>query len=165
MNQTARFALPFLAPGQMQKEMQVNEALQRIDLLLCALVEGPPANDPPASPAAGQCYLVGNAPIGDWAGNAEAMAGFTDGGWRFVAPSEGLQVLLRATGETMIRRGGAWETGVVRAQEIRVGGEKVLGAQQPTIAVPAGGSVIDAEARAAISEIVASLRSHGLIRS
>lgn len=163
MDQTARFALPFLAPGQFQKELQVNESLQRIDILLCALVEGPPADDPPASSLVGQAYLIGDAPTGDWAGNAGTIAGFTDGGWRFVAPPEGARVLDRTTGETIVRRGGLWETGVVRAREFWADGAKVLGEQQPSIADPAGGPVIDAEARVAISDILASLRTHGLI--
>lgn len=165
MDQTARFALPFLAPGQMQKELQVNESLQRIDLLLSAFVESPPANDPPASPMPGQCYLVGDAPTGVWAGNAGAIAGFTDGGWRFVVPPEGAQLLVRSTSETMVRRNDAWETGIVRAREIQVGGQKIVGERQSPIAAPAGGSTIDPEARATISEIIASLRAHGLIGS
>lgn len=165
MDQTARFALPFLAPGQFQKELQVNEALQCIDLLMCALVEGVPADDPPASPLVGQTYLVGDAPTGSWAGNAGAIAGFTDGGWRFVAPPDGAQVLDRTTGETIVRRSGAWESGVVRAREIQVDGIKVLGGQQASIMAPSGGSIVDPEARTAISAIIASLRAHGLIAS
>ena len=163
MDQTARFALPFLAPGQTQKELQVNEGLQRIDLLLCALAEGPPANDPPPGPVVGHTYLVADAPNGDWAGNAGAIAGFTNGGWRFIAPPEGVQLLDRTTGQMVIRRGGNWETGVVRAREIQVSGQKVLGERQPPIAVPAGGSTVDVEARDAISEILAALRAHGLV--
>ena len=165
MNETARFALPFLAPGQMQKELQVNEGLQRLDMLLSALVEGPPLNDPPVSPMPGPCYRIGDVPTGAWAGNAGAIAGFTDGGWRIVLPPEGAQVLDRSTGETMVRRDSAWEAGVVRAREIMVEGLKVVGAQQPSIAAPTGGSTIDPEARGAISEIIASLRAHGLIGS
>jgi hypothetical protein len=165
MDQTVRFAFPFLAPGQIQKEMQVNESLQRIDLLLCALVEGLPINDPPSSPLAGQAYLVGDTPTGDWTGSAGAIAGFTEGGWRFVAPPEGAQIVNRVTGEAMTRRNGVWETGVARVREIQVGGHKVLGEQQPSIAVPSGGSVVDDEARAAITDIIASLQAHGLIDS
>jgi hypothetical protein len=41
MDQSARCGLPFLAPGQAQKEWFHNEALQRIDMLLCPVVEGP----------------------------------------------------------------------------------------------------------------------------
>lgn len=165
MDQTARFALPFLAPGQSQKELQVNEGLQRIDILLSMLVEGPAANDPPASPIAGQSYLIGDAPTGDWAGNAGAIAGYTDGGWRFVAPPDGAQATDRVTGETMVRRSGAWETGIFRVREIQVGGTRVVGQQQPPIMAPSGGSVADLEARAAISEIVVAMRAHGLIAS
>ena len=147
----------------MQKELQVNESLQRIDLILCALVEGPPASDPPAVPMAGQCYLVGEAPSGDWIGNAGAIAGYTDGGWRFVAPPEGAQLLDRMTGEAIVRRGGIWETGIVRAREVQVGGQAVLGARQPSIAGPEGGSVIDAEARSAIAAMIAAMEAHGLV--
>ncbi len=132
-------------------------------MLLCTLIEGPPSNNPPAGPIVGQSFLVGDSPVGDWAGHAGEIAGFTDGGWRFVAPPDGTQLLNRATGEAMVRRNAAWEIGVAHVQEIQVDGRKVLGAQQPSILAPAGGSVADLEARAAISEIIVSLRAHGLI--
>src|SRR5688572_24198881 len=88
MDQTARFALPYLAPGQLQKELFHNEALQRVDMLLCPVVEGPPAASPPVSPTAGSCYLVGSGASGAWAGNDGALACFTEGGWRFAAPTD-----------------------------------------------------------------------------
>lgn len=165
MDQTARFALPFLAPGQVHKELQVNESLQRIDLFLNALVEGPPANEPPTAPLPGQCYLVGDAPTGAWSGYAGTIAGFTEGGWRFTPPPEGAQLLDRTTGETTVRRDGAWESGIVRASEVRVGDVPVLGARQPPIELPAGGSTVDPEARSAIAQVVAALSAHGLIES
>ena len=68
MDKSARFALPFLAPGQLQKEWFHNESLQKIDMLLCAAVEEPPQNDPPVGPAAGQCFLIGENPTGIWIG-------------------------------------------------------------------------------------------------
>lgn len=165
MDQTARFALPFLAPGQVQKEWLHNESLQRIDMLLSAAVEAPPQNDPPASPVAGQCFLIGESPTADWIGQAGAIAGFSDGGWRFVAPIEGAQLLVRATGETMVRRNGTWEAGIVRVRQVQVDGLTILRGQQPSIATPAGGSVIDTESRSAISAIISALQAHGLIAS
>src|SRR5436190_7808713 len=113
MDQTARFALPQLTPGQAQKEWYHNEALQRIDMLLCPAVEGAAIAAPPVSPAAGACYLVATGATGAWAGQDGALATFTEGGWRFVAPIEGARVLDRTSGQMMVRRGGSWEAGVV----------------------------------------------------
>ena len=88
--------------------------------------------------------------------HTESESGFARG-------ADGVRVRNRTTGETMVRRDGAWETGVLRAREVRVGEHKVLGEQQPPIMVPASGSVVDLEARSAIADIVASLQAHGLI--
>ena len=165
MDQTPRFALPFLAPGQAQKEWFVNESLQIIDMLLCPVVEAPPLNNPPAGAVPGQCFAVGDAPAGDWAGRGGSIAGFSGGGWRFVVTPEGARLLIRSTGETVVRRDGAWETGVVRARQVQVDGRAVLGSRQPSIQAPAGGLVVDAEARSAISTVIAAMQAHGLIET
>jgi hypothetical protein len=163
MEQSARFALPFLSPGQAQKEWFHNEALQRIDMILSAAVEGPAIATPPTSPAAGACYLVGSAATGAWAGQDGAIAAYTDGGWRFVAPLEGAQALDRASGQILVRRSGVWENGIVRGQEVRVNGLTVVRQRQPAVADPAGGSVVDTQCRTAVASILATLRTHGLI--
>jgi hypothetical protein len=163
MDQTARFALPYLAPGQLQKELFHNEALQRVDMLLCPVVEGPPAASPPVSPTAGSCYLVGSGASGAWAGNDGALACFTEGGWRFAAPTDGMTLVDRASGQFLSRRSGAWEAGILRAQEIRVDGVAVVRARQSPIAEPLGGAQIDGECRAAVGQILAAMRAHGLI--
>lgn len=163
MDQTARFALPLLAPGQLQKELFHNEALQRADALLSPVVEGAPSATPPASPSVGACYVVGGSATGSWSGQDGSLASFTGGGWRFVAPIEGLRVLDRASGEMLLRRNGAWESGIIRAQELRIGGQAVVKSRQGAIADPSGGSVTDAECRAAVAAILTAMRSHGLI--
>jgi len=121
--------------------------------------------DPPASPACGACYLVAGGATGDWAGRDGMLAGYTDGGWRFFAPIEGMRLLDRSSGQLVLRLEGAWESGVVRAEEYRVGGLTVVRARQPAIADPAGGTVIDTQCRTAIGSILAMLRTHGLIAS
>jgi hypothetical protein len=163
MDQSARFALPLLAPGQAQKEWYHNEGLQRIDMLLCPAVEGPVLASPPANPAAGACYLVGSAATGAWAGQDGAIAAYTDGGWRFIAPIEGAQVLDRASGQILVRRSGVWESGVVRAHERRVNGLTVVRQRQSAIADPAGGTVVDSQCRTAVAAVLTALRTHGLI--
>lgn len=163
MDQTPRFALPHLCPGQAQKEWLHNEALQRIDMLLCPAVESATLAAPPANPPAGACYLVADGATGAWAGRDGSLAAFTEGGWRFVAPVEGAQVLDRSSGQSAVYGNGSWETGIVRAQEVRIDGLTILRDRQPAIADPAEGSIVDSQCRAAVATILATLRSHGLI--
>ena len=163
MDQTARFALPLLAPGQSQKEWFHNEALLRVDTLLCPVVEGAPMAQPPASPVEGQCFIVASGGTGAWAGKDGALAAYGEGGWRFVTAGEGLQVYDRASGETLLRRNGSWESGIVRAQEVQVDGQTVVRERQGNISAPSGGTTIDAECRSAIAALLAALQAHGLI--
>jgi hydrogenase maturation factor HypE len=63
-----------------------------------------------------------------------------------------------------LRYGGtAWSGGELTGSSLRIGGVQVVGNRLPAIASPSGGTIIDAEARAAISAVIAALMSHGLI--
>ncbi len=159
---TARFALPLIAPGQAQKELFHNEALARIDALLDPVVEAIGVDDPPASPAAGQCWVVGATPGGAWSGAAGSIATWTDGGWRLIAPAPGMALWSRADALAARFDGSAWILGDVAAARLVIGGVQVVGMQQPAIALPAGGTVVDAAARDALGSIIAVLKSHGL---
>jgi hypothetical protein len=46
-----------------------------------------------------------------------------------------------------------------------INGEQIIGSRGVAIASPAGGSTVDAEARSSIDQILAALRTHGLIES
>lgn len=138
-------------------------ALLRIDMLLCAVVEGPGLTTPPANPPYGACYLVAEDATGAWVGQDGAVAAFSDGGWRFAAPVDGMQLLDRASGQLVVRRNDSWESGIVRAQELRINGMPVVRERQAAVPDPIGGSIIDAQCRAAVAAILASLRTHGLI--
>lgn len=163
MEQSPRFALPFLVPGQAQKEWFHNEALQLIDVLVAPAIETIPSPTPPISPLAGQCFVVGGGATGVWAGHDNEVAAFGAGGWRFITPTEGLSLFIKTTGELLGRRGGIWETGITRLREVRVNGQTVIRDRQAAIASPDGGSSIDAESRSAIMSILAAMRAHGLI--
>ena len=127
------------------------------------MVEEPPRQTPPASPVTGQAYAVATGATGVWAGHDGEIAGFGEGGWRFVAAIDGMSVIDRSSGEALLRRGGSWEPGAVRAREVRVNAQKVIGARQGAIAAPAGGTTIDAEGRSAIAAMLLAMRAHGLI--
>lgn len=120
-------------------------------------------NDAPASPAYGNCFLVGASPTGAWAGNANALASYSAAGWRFIAPVEGMQAWVKSLQVVARYRSGAWEIGAARAERLLIGGEQVVGTRAAAIADPAGGTTIDAESRSAVAAILVALRQHGLI--
>lgn len=162
--QTHRLALPLIQPGQAQKEMTHNEALLLLDLLVQPVVEGV-ADAVPAELIEGTCWIVGPEPVGVWAGQAGALAIWSAGGWRFVAAREGMRARVRSLGLDATFDGEHWQVGVATAGSLSIGGVQVVGARGAAIAAPADGAVIDAEARGAISQILAALRAHGLIET
>jgi hypothetical protein len=165
MTGSARLNMPFLIPGQAQKEFFHNEALQTLDLVAAAAVEEGPRSDPPTSPAVGACYIVDNSPTGGWVGKSQCLAGYTSGGWRFIGPIEGMSTYEKSTGTWAIYRSGAWDIGTVRGASLVLDGAQVVGSRLAAIAGPSGGTNVDAEGRAAINQILAALREHGLIET
>jgi hypothetical protein len=165
MDSTPRLGLPLLAVGQAQKEVFHNESLATLDCVVAAAVEQPPLNDPPAAPATGSAYIVGDAPTGEWAGNARSLATFTTAGWRIVAPAEGLTAYVRSTASWAAFRAGAWEVGRLRGASVIIDGEQVVGSRAAAIPSPSGGTVIDTAARNAVDAILSAMREHGLIES
>ncbi|MEI4505688.1 DUF2793 domain-containing protein [Sphingopyxis sp. CCNWLW253] len=143
---TPRFALPLLGVAQAQKEVTHNEALTLLDALVHSAVEAGPLATPPADPGEGQCWIVGAAPTAAWAGQANAIAIRTGGGWRFAPPREGMRATRLTDGAQLRFAGGAW-------------------AAPATVAAPSGGSIIDSEARNAISTLILHLAAQGLLIS
>lgn len=138
---TPRFGLPLLFAGQAQKEAFVNEAHALADALLHCAIEGE-ASSPPPSPADGEIWLAGDDADGTWAGQDGNLACRQGGGWLFVTPRDGMRLLDRATGQER-RFFGSWQIAAETAE-------------------PTGGSTVDAEARIAISQLIAALRVAGI---
>ena len=138
-------------------------ALTIADLMICGLVEATPLALPPAAPVAGLLYRVAAGASGAFAGHAGELAAWSVAGWRFCSPAEGLRLVDRASGVELLFRGGSWSEGSTRTNEVVIGSARVLGPRQPAIADPSGGTVVDPMARAAIAQMLAMLRAHGLI--
>ena len=160
---TARFALPFILPGQAQKEAFHNEALTLLDAALHASVVGSPTDELPPDPAPGESWIVGPAATGAWAGRANDLATWTDGGWRFVAPVPGMTLWKLDSGYRLHWTGSAWSDGNWPVTALTIGGQQVVGARLETVPSPSGGTTIDVEARAAVDAVIVALRTHGLI--
>jgi hypothetical protein len=160
---TSRLSLPLLASGQAQKEVAHNEALTISDMMIQPVVQAVGVPAPPPAPFVGQSWIVGTAPNGAWAGQANALAGWTPGGWRFITPQDGFVAYSVADNQVARFVGGAWALGHENAKLYKVDGQTVVKAQQPAIANPLGGTMIDAECRIALSAILQMLRDHGLI--
>lgn len=145
--------------------MTLPGALQTIDIAVAGAVEQASIQDPPSTPALGACYILGNSPTGAWAGNPQYMAGWTSGGWRLVAPLEGMSVYVKATGHDARYHNGAWELGVFRGASLMIGGVQVVGSRMAAIPAPTGGTTVDNQVRNAVNQILAALVQHGLIAS
>lgn len=139
---SARFALPLLAAAQAQKEITHNEALALLDGLIHPVLVSDSEAAPPLDAAPGQGWIVAAGASGAWTGHEGRIALMTGGGWRFIAPVEGMQVWLSDARATFV--GGGWSA-------------------PPAYAGPTGGAVVDAEARNALSTLAAALAMAGLI--
>ncbi len=163
MNQSNRFALPFLEAGQAQKEVTHNGAIRAIDDLLHLSVLGRTESAPPSLPVTGGLWIVATAGTGAWTGHDHQLAAWDGFGWSFRTPAEGMLAWVAGEAVFTVFRGGAWSAGGWPASALDIAGRTVLGASPTTIAPPAGGAMIDAEARAVIVALSTALRSQGII--
>ncbi len=113
---SARLDLPFIMPSQAQKHVTHNEAIERLDLLVQLTVAAFDATSPPTEPAEGQVWALGAAPGGVWAGHAETLAAFVQGGWVFISPRPGWRAVAGA--ELRIWSGSAWVAPTVELQNV-----------------------------------------------
>lgn len=111
MSDTPHLGLPLLAPSQAQKHVTLNEALMALDAIVQLAVIDRGTNAPPPSSTDGDRHIVGSAPTGDWAGQADAVAVRLDGLWRFFAPRPGWTAFVEAEGRLVTWQNAAWTTG------------------------------------------------------
>lgn len=109
MDVSNRLALPYLAAAQSQKHVTHNEALRMLDALVQIGVLDAGVNAPPATPAEGARYLVGDAPTGDFSGHAGHVAAYDDAAWRFYAPRAGWICRVSSNNVLLVHDGTAWK--------------------------------------------------------
>jgi hypothetical protein len=110
MSTTTNLSLPYLASGQAQKHVTVNESLQRLDALVQLSAESATTTAQPASPADGAVYVLPTGKTGAaWGAMAVgALAYHVDGAWQQITPHEGWRAFVRDTDALMVFTGAAW---------------------------------------------------------
>ena len=127
--------------GQAQKEFFLNHALSMVDAILSGSVVET-VGTPPANPSQGSSYRIDSPASGEWSGREDQIAIWLSEAWQFVEPSDGMRLFDQSAGR-MLHYGSGWKS-----------------LDEPT--APSGGSTVDNEARAAISEIIEGLKMIGL---
>jgi hypothetical protein len=108
MTNTNHLGLPFIEGSQAQKHVTHNEALRILDALVQIGVLDAHRTAPPSAPAEGDRHIVASGATGAWAGQAQAIALYEDGGWRFFAPKAGWCAWSAADGVLLVHDGAAW---------------------------------------------------------
>ncbi|MBN7822439.1 DUF2793 domain-containing protein [Bowmanella yangjiangensis] len=75
--------ITFVPENTIDPAAGLNESISIIDALLQIAVVSVGDNTPPVSPASGARYIVGTAPTGAWAGQANKLARWLDSTWTF----------------------------------------------------------------------------------
>ena len=134
--------LPLLIAGQAQKEFFVNQALSILDALDRRAVVASLAS-PPIDASDGDCYRVTASATQQWAGKEDQLAIRVAGAWHFVPPRQGMRMFDSNADQCLFYQAG-W----------RIAASPV---------VPTAGTVIDLEARAALGQLIQTLRETGIL--
>ncbi|HEY0236561.1 MAG TPA: DUF2793 domain-containing protein [Afipia sp.] len=108
MTDTANLALPFIDGSQAQKHVTHNEALRILDAAIQIGVADMNLTTPPPTPANGERHVVASGATGAWAGQANAIATWEDGAWRFLVPRPGWLVWSAADSSVFVFDGASW---------------------------------------------------------
>ncbi|MCH2038698.1 MAG: DUF2793 domain-containing protein [Rickettsiales bacterium] len=107
MTNSNHLSLIHIEQNQAQKEITINEALNRIDAVLNMGAVDREVNTPPTRPNNGDVYIIGNSPTGAWDGRAGNIA-YYDAGWGFIVPNEGMTLWVNDEDTHYSWNGSAW---------------------------------------------------------
>ena len=162
MSQTTdHYGLPLIQTGQAQKDVTHNDAIGAIDSLLHLAVKATLGVQPTA-PVAGQCWIIATAAIGVWAGRDGHIAAFTSAGWTWIIPGDGCLAWDKQAGVFAVFQNGSWNADRWPVRALMIDGKTVLGPAINGAITPSGGSVVDVEARVAVTALLTGLRNLGL---
>ncbi|RZJ29708.1 MAG: DUF2793 domain-containing protein, partial [Brevundimonas sp.] len=109
-DETARLGLPYLAAGQMQKHVTLNEALTRLDALVQTTAASRSVAAQPVGPEDGRLHILPAHPEGEaWGAFAAGdLVRAEAGGWTVAPAPEGLLVRVADEAIFVVRVDGDW---------------------------------------------------------
>ncbi|MDP3493148.1 MAG: DUF2793 domain-containing protein [Hyphomonadaceae bacterium] len=110
MSNTSNLQLPYLAVGQAQKHVTVNQSLRRLDAIVQLSVVSATTAAQPSSPVDGDVHIVPAGKSGaNWAAYANwSLAYYRDGAWEQISPREGWIAYVRDVDQVAIYTGTGW---------------------------------------------------------
>jgi hypothetical protein len=107
---TPRLSLPYVAAGQAQKHITVNEAFARLDGLVQLAVESRTVAAQPTSPGDGVIWILPVSVAGPvWGGQpASLIARHEAGAWEFLVPDAGYMAWIKDEGQALVFDGAIW---------------------------------------------------------
>ncbi len=101
--------LPYIAPGQSQKNVTHNEALRTLDAVVQLSLVSIIQTAPPAPPIEGERYFVASFATGDWENQDGNIAAYQDGAWAFYILQTGWLAWVADENLLMIWDGTTWQ--------------------------------------------------------
>lgn len=108
MTNTFHLGMPFIEGSQAQKHVTHNEALRILDAVIQIGVRDTDRTSPPPTPAEGDRHIVATGATGAWTGQADAVAVYEDGAWRFLVPKLGWCAWSEADAALLVYDGATW---------------------------------------------------------
>src|SRR5262245_61450814 len=110
--QTTNLLMPYLAAGQAQKHVTVNESLRKLDALVQLAVVSATTTAEPASPSDGQVYILPSGKTGShWGAMTDlSLAYWRDGAWEQITPREGFRAYVKDQDVIVAFDGAAWSS-------------------------------------------------------
>jgi hypothetical protein len=107
---TTHLQLPYLAAGQAQKHVTVNESLSRLDAVVQLAVVSATTSSQPSAPGDGSIYILPAGKTGAaWSAMTNgALAYRRDGAWEEIAPRGGWIAWVKDAGVLRVFDGSQW---------------------------------------------------------
>lgn len=116
MSNTDNLKLPYLAAGQAQKHVTLNESLRMLDALVHLSLKSRMLASPPSSPETGARYLIPASATGVWAGRTGQVAAWQDGAWAYFIPQPGWRAFVAEENSSILFNGVEWQAEAGSAQ-------------------------------------------------